>query len=324
MSNKRTRTMAAAKKGTRARPTRTGPSSAASNTSKGVNANAAPQSPSSRRYVERQARKEQVAHEARRVRNRRYALATIALVICIVAVLVIVKVAGNNGSGVADQSSPPAGTPIPASTLAKMTSVPVSTLNEASTAGIIDVPQSVNNPALTSNGKPELLYIGAEWCPHCAAERWALFTALSKFGTFSPSPGRMHSANRDGNVPTLTFYGTKYSSPYLSFDPVEVFTNHPSGNGYTPLQTPTPSQQRLWQNGNGGTFPFVDLGGKQVLSGAQYSFENLQNLPFSTVAAQVGDNSTVIGSNIDASAAQLIKTICGSMTHGQPADVCTP
>jgi thiol-disulfide isomerase/thioredoxin len=247
-------------------------------------------------------------------------------VLCLVAVLVIVKVTGGsgNGAGVADQSSPPAGTPIPAATLGKLASVPMSTLNSAPTGGILQAPQAVAQPPLTVNGKPEILYIGAEWCPHCAAERWALYVALSKFGTFSPQPGRIHSANRDGNVPTLTFYGTTYSSPYLSFVPVEVYTNHPAGNSYTSLQKPTASQLRLWLNSNGGSFPFVDLGGRQILSGAQYSFADLQNLSFSTVAAQVGNNSTAIGANIDASAAQLVKTICGSLTHGQPADVCTP
>ncbi len=324
MSNNRTRSMAAAKKGKGARAARSGPSPAASsNTARQSGSDAAPtKSAAGRRFAERQARKEQVALEARRTRNRRYAILTIALVVCLVAVLVVVKVAGNSGPGVVDQTSPPAGTPIPASTLAKLSSVPVSTLNAASTSGIINSPQTVANPTLNSNGKPELLYIGAEWCPHCAAERWALYVALSKFGTFSPAPGRIHSANTDGDVPTLTFYGTKYSSPYLSFNPVEVFTNHPSGNGYTTLQTPTPSEARLWQ-ANGGSFPFVDFGGKQVLSGAQYSFADLQNLPFSSVAAQVGNNSTAIGSNIDASAAQLVKTICGSLSHGQPAGVCS-
>jgi thiol-disulfide isomerase/thioredoxin len=328
MSNNRTRTVGVAPKGKGTGHTRTRPSSAAS-TKPGKQAPGSTnpnKTAANRRYAERQARQQQVAQEVRRKRNRRYAIVTIGLVLCIVAVLVIVKVTGGSGggSGVVDQSSPPTGTPIPAATLAMLASVPVSTLNAAPTSGILQTPQKVANPTLVANGKPQILYIGAEWCPHCAAERWALYLALSKFGTFSPSPGRIHSANLDGNVPTLTFYGTRYSSPYLSFDPVEVFTNHPSGNGYTTLQTPTANQLQLWQNGNGATFPFVDLGGKQILSGAQYSFVPLENLSFSTVAAQVGDNSTAIGANIDASAAQLVKTICGSLTHGQPADVCTP
>lgn len=324
MSNNRTRNIAP--KGSGTAKARTRPSSATStkNTNRASAAN--PKQPAAnRRYAERQARREHVAVDARRTRNRRYAIFTIALVVCIVAVLVIVKVTGGSGSGsgVTDQSSPPRGTPIPSATLAKLASVPMSTLNSAPTSGILQTPQSVANAALTANGKPEILYMGAEWCPHCAAERWSLYVALSKFGTFSPQPGRIHSANRDGNVPTLTFYGTTYSSPYLSFVPVEVYTNHPSGNGYTTLQTPTVSQLQLWQNSNGGSFPFVDIGGKQILSGAQYSFADLQSLSFSRVAKQVGNNSTAIGANIDASADQLVKTICSSLTHGQPTSVCS-
>jgi thiol-disulfide isomerase/thioredoxin len=282
-------------------------------------------SASSQRFSERQAAKEQAAREARRARTRTYGIVTIALVVLVVAVLVIVKVAGGGGGSgsVVDVPSPPAGTPIPAATLAKLQSVPVSTLTAAPTDGILTTPQSIKNPALTADGKPELLYIGAEYCPHCAAERWPLYIALSKFGTFSPEPGRIHSANLEGNVPTLTFYGTTYTSPYFTFTPVEVYTNKPSGNGYAVLQAPTQAQLTLWTNTNGGEFPFVDFGGKEVLPSAQYSYAPLQNLPFSAVAAQVGNNSTTIGADIDASAAQLITTICDSVSHDQPSAVCS-
>ncbi len=228
--------------------------------------------------------KQQAAKETRRARNRTYGIVVIALVVVIVAVLVIVKAAGG-GSGTGsgsevDQASPPAGTPIPAATLAKLQSLPISTLTAAPTGGIVTTPQAVNGRALTADGKPELLFIGAEFCPHCAAERWPLYIALSKFGTFSPQPGRIHSANEDGDVPTLTFYGTTYSSPYLTFTPVEVYTNKPQGDGYAPLQTPTQAQLTLWEDTNGGSFPFVDFGGKQALPSAQYLFTPLQNLPF--------------------------------------------
>jgi Domain of unknown function (DUF929) len=281
-------------------------------------------SSANQRFAERQAAKQQAARAARRGRNRTYGILVIALVVVIVAVLVIVKVAGGGGSGSAvDVASPPAGTPIPASTLAKLASVPISTLNAAPTDGILTSPQSSSGSALTAGGKPELLFIGAEFCPHCAAERWPLYMALSKFGTFSPEPGRIHSANEDGDVPTLTFYGTTYSSPYFTFTPVEVYTNKPAGDGYSLLQTPTPAQLRLWENANGGSFPFLDFGGKEELLSAQYDFAPLQGLPFSAVAAQVGNNSTAIGADIDASASQLIKTICGSLSHDQPADVCS-
>ena len=281
-------------------------------------------SSSSQRFAERQAAKQQAAREARRRRTRTYGVLSIVLVVVIVGVLVIVKVVGGgSGTGTVDQASPPAGTPIPAATLAKLQAIPISTLAAAPTSGIVATPQSVNGSSLTSSGKPEMLFIGAEFCPHCAAERWPLYIALSKFGTFSPQPGRIHSANEDGDVPTLTFYGTTYTSPYFVFNPVEVFTNKPQGNGYAPLQSPTQAQLTLWEDTNGGSFPFVDFGGKKALLSAQYLFTPLQSLPFSTVAAQVGNNSSAIGADIDASAAQLITTICGSVSNQQPAAVCS-
>ena len=46
-------------------------------------------------------------------------------------------------------------------------------------------PTTITGAPLTSGGKPEMLYIGAEYCPYCAAERWAMIVALSRFGTFS-------------------------------------------------------------------------------------------------------------------------------------------
>ena len=287
-------------------------------------ATSAKKSAASERFAARQAIKQERARQARRARTRTYGVISIALVLIVIAVLVLVKVAGGgSGSGTVDQASPPAGTPIPPATLAKLQSVPISTLTAAPTGGIVATPQSVNGSSLVSDGKPEMLFIGAEFCPHCAAERWPLFIALSKFGTFSPQPGRIHSANEDGDVPTLTFYGTTYSSPYLTLKSVEVYTNKPQGKGYAPLQTPTPAQLTLWQNTNGGSFPFVDFGGMKVLPSAQYVFTPLENLPFSDVAAQVGNNSTAIGADIDASAAELITTICGSLSDQQPSAVCS-
>ena len=44
--------------------------------------------------------------------------------------------------------------------------------------------------ALTGpSGSPELFYYGAEYCPYCAAERWSVVIALSRFGTLQqPAP----------------------------------------------------------------------------------------------------------------------------------------
>ena len=282
------------------------------------------------RFAERQARKEEEARLARQERNKRYAFISIALVVVLIAVLVVVKVAsGGSGGGSAaggDIPSPVRGEAIAPATLAHLQSVPLATLNSAPTDGIIKAPQATNGKALTANGKPELLYIGAEYCPYCAGERWPMYVALSKFGTFNPEPGKIHSATQDGNIPTLTYYGTQYSSPYLTFTPVEVYTNYlnSAGTNYAQLQLPSQAQLNLWQAGNQGSFPYLNFGGKAILPAAQFDSAPMGNMAFSAVAAQVGDNSTPIGAPINAAAAQLIKTICSTMTHDQPAAVCSP
>ena len=97
----------------------------------------------------------------------------------------------------------------------------------------------INGAPLTSNGKPEVLYIGAEFCPYCATERWPMTIALSRFGTFSPLHG-IHSSSTDvpASIPTVTFYKSTYTSKYLTFTPVETTTTDRT----QPLQVPTSAQ----------------------------------------------------------------------------------
>ena len=113
---------------------------------------------------------------------------------------------------------------------------------------LIPIPPSAsfNAPSLVQNGKPSVVYIGAQGCPFCAQERWVLVTALDRFGNFSKL-FYDRSATVDGNIPTFTFnfsnstfqsavdkppvnggpygdsnptgffYGNYYTSPYINF-----------------------------------------------------------------------------------------------------------
>jgi len=62
---------------------------------------------------------------------------------------------------------------------------------------------AVSGTPLTSSGKPEALYIGAEFCPYCALQQWRLGVALSRFGAFSKLR-TVHSSSIDlyPNTPT--------------------------------------------------------------------------------------------------------------------------
>ena len=274
-----------------------------------------------RKFNERQAAKRQAALEARRRRNQRYGLGSIILVIVIVATFVLVKVGGGGSGTSSSDVSPPAGTPIPAAVTSKLASIPLSTLAAAPTSGVVTSPQAISDPPLKVDGKPDLLFVGAEFCPVCATERWAMYVALSKFGTFTPEPGRIHSAVGDGDIPTLTFYKTTYSSPYFTFTPEETTTNQPDGDSYVPLQKLSPAQEKLWESHSDG-FPWLDFGGKMELTSAQYNPEDLVGLSFNDIASAAGNNSTAVGADIDASANVLVRTICSTLTGDQPASVC--
>ena len=202
---------------------------------------------------------------ARRNRNRTIGIASVVLVVVIVVAFIVVKVAAVELGRLRRRLRLPAGRRSPAGITNKLASVPLEHPGRRADQRRCASPPAISDPKLTADGKPELLYIGAEFCPICATERWAMYVALSKFGTFSPQPGRIHSAVRDGDIPTLTFYRTTYTSPYLTFTPVETTTNQPDGNYYVTLQTPTAAQDEAVgrPTSTPPTFPWLDFGARR-------------------------------------------------------------
>jgi hypothetical protein len=180
-------------------------------------------------------------------------------------------------------------------------------------------------------GKPEVLSIGAEFCPYCAAERWALAVALSRFGTFQ-NVGLTTSAADDvfPSTPTLTFYGSSFTSDVLSFVSVETETNARTGpgQGYAPLERMTLEQSRLIQTYDvapytpyPGSIPFVLIGNKYVISGATYSPEVLQGSTWQQIADALSDPPSPIAQQVLGAANVITAAIC-ELTGSQPADVC--
>src|SRR6185437_85375 len=118
--------------------------------------------------------------------------------------------------------------------------------------------------ALTRSGKPEVLYVGLESCPACAIERWGLVVALSQFGTFSNLRLGESAVTERPFVPSFTFSGARYSSPYLSFVGAEVSSDLPApGGGFRSLDRLTPAQGRLLRALDvRETTPFIDVANK--------------------------------------------------------------
>jgi thiol-disulfide isomerase/thioredoxin len=251
----------------------------------------------------------------------------VGVVIIVVAFLFIKAL--NKGGGSSGSSGGVHGTALPASVIKDITSVPAGTLASIGSGGAYAKTVSpVSAPALKSGGKPEILYMGAEYCPYCATERWAMVQALGRFGTFSGLHG-IHSSSTDvyPSTPTLTFLGSHYTSKYLTFTPVET-QGLTEG---TTLQTPTSAQDKLFSkydsapyvsSSEAGAIPFIDLGGKYLIHGAQYNPQLLQGKTWAEVAAALGDKSSTIAQGADGAANILTAAIC-KVTNNQPGSVCS-
>jgi hypothetical protein len=192
------------------------------------------------------------------------------------------------------------------------------------------VPKAIQAPALTADGKPRVLYVGAEYCPYCAAQRWGLVVALSRFGIGS-GLGQTHSSSSDvfPNTATLSFQGATYTSRYASFTGHETTTNELAGGQYKPLDTPSATDEQIFNTydrppyveGSGGV-PFVDVGGAGTLSGASSSPELLGGKTHEQIAAALSDPASPIAKAIDGTA-NVFTAAISTMTKDTPGSVCS-
>lgn len=275
---------------------------------------------------------QRAAQQAAQRRNR-LLLAGGAVVAVVAVVLAIVLSQGGGSSGGSTEPGP-TGTALTALTK-QVTSVPDSALSSVGGGAATARPTTISGAPLTSGGKPEMLYIGAEYCPYCAAERWAMIVALSRFGTFSDL-ATIRSAAHNGagqaepypSTPTWTFAKSTYTSKYLTFTPVEQYTNipDPSTGGYTALTDLTSEQQALitkYDAANQGAIPFIDFGNKFTSVGATYDPAVLSGLSWSQIAADLHTPTSSVAKSVLGAANYTTAAICG-ITNDQPASVCTP
>jgi hypothetical protein len=250
------------------------------------------------------------------IRNRILITGGSVLVVVVVVVVFIVVKAGQKPPASTSAGSP-TGTSLPASVMRDVRTVPASTLNTVGAGSVTSKPvTNINGAPLTAQGKPEMLYIGAEFCPYCAAMRWSMAVALSKFGTLSNVHAtRSSSTDADPNTATLTFYKSSYSSPYLVFTPVENETV-----SHALLQTPTRAEQQLWNKYDPNSYPFIDIGNKYMIT-IIYDPAVLAGKTWSQIASALHDPSSPIAQGADGAANYLIAAICNT-TGNKPANVC--
>jgi len=270
-----------------------------------------PGSPARQRARDRIAA-ERAARKRAQARRRLLAAAgAITAVLAIVGALVGLKLTSTPAHQTASESA------APASIVRQVTTVPAAMLGQVHPGPAATSRQQVKTPGqpLAIDGKLGVVFVSEESCPFCAAERWALTVALSRFGTWSQL-GITRSSATDiyPNTATLSFRVAHYTSPKLTLRTTEL-----TDNVGQPLQAQTPLDAQLigtydvppYVNSvdQSGAVPFLDIGNRYVLAGAQYNPQVLAGLSATQIASQLSNPASPVAQAIDGSANVIVAAI---------------
>jgi len=253
-------------------------------------------------------------------------LGTLAAVVVIVGVIAgIAATRSQGGSTPSSQSSPGA-------TDSQALVDALSRLDPAVVAAVGSggVPMGFSSlhgaPPLVTDGRPQILYVGADYCPYCAAQRWSMIVALSRFGSFSHlSLTTSSSTDVFPDTATFSFRGSSYTSRYVDFVAVEE-----ADRTGRPQQTLSPSQASTFaqysvppyvpQGANGG-IPWLDIGNRNVMVSSGYSPQVLAGLSWSEIVADMRSAGSPVAKGVIGNANEITAAICKA-TGMQPAAVC--
>jgi hypothetical protein len=259
------------------------------------------------------------AEAARKDRQRKQVIAAVVAVVVVIGAVVIgAVVAGRPPSPVAGGSGSTSASADAA--LAKLVALPQATLDASPAPNPNQAPAKLDGgTALTQEGKPKVLYVGAEYCPFCAMERWPLIGALSKFGTFSGlKPTTSSSDDVHPDTPTWTFAGSTYTSDVLTFEAVET-----ADREQKPLEPLEGENAAIFQKFNpSGGIPWITYGGTHATNGATVDANVLDGKTYDEIIAGIEDPSSDIGKSVNPAMTMITAQLC-ELTGGKPTNVCT-
>lgn len=249
------------------------------------------------------------------------AIGTVIVVIAVVVAFFFIQRARNTvtAAGIGD--------PAPQSILTALSGVTPATAATVGTGGVnIGLEATPPNiPPLTSKGLPEIVYVGAEYCPYCAADRWGTIIALDRFGSFRGIT-LMKSSSGDvfPNTPTFSFRHATYTSKYIVFSATETQDRNQS-----PLATPPTDALNSFATydtapytNQAGGIPFFSFADQYVTTSGAFTPTMLQGLSWQQVTDQLKDPNSAAAKNIIGTANYQTAVIC-KLTNNQPANVCS-
>lgn len=215
--------------------------------------------------------------------------------------------------------------PVPASLLTSLSQASNSGLGLAPQAGTPLYLKPVDGPRVVKGDKVGILYVGADFCPWCAGQRWALTLTLLRFGSFTGLK-YMASSPRDvySNTPTFTFQHAKYHSKYVVFQAVEMTDR--KGNK---LQSMDKAQNGIFNTYNAppymahfGGYPFVYVGGQYITTRPLVTPDMLSGMDWDQIAKTFNTPSSDLYQSAMPQVNALTAAIC-RLDGGNPDKVCS-
>ncbi|HVX02556.1 MAG TPA: DUF929 family protein [Nitrososphaera sp.] len=165
-----------------------------------------------------------------------------------------------------------------------------------------------DQPLKRPGGKSLVYFMGAGFCPFCAAERWAIVKALERFGKWE-GVAEDKSADHDEkylNVPTFNLARAKYAS-----DTVEFAGKETADRNFDPMQELDDKDYEILDMYNPDQMiPFLLVDGQYMQVGAGYSPELIQNMTHDKVEAELSNPNSAIGKAINVEIDNITALIC--------------
>lgn len=213
---------------------------------------------------------------------------------------------------------------VPRGALARLNEIAVNSLSVNMAKGQSHLKSIEGDKGAALTPPNQLVYIGAEYCPFCAATRWPLVIALLRFGHIAGLRYMVSGSHeRYSNIRTFSFRQARYESRYIKFHGIEV-----QDRNHKQLERLTHSEKELLIHFDRPPFakgvdavPFVDIGTRYVGIGSSVSPKLLSGLSWAQIFAKLRQPQSSLYSAVITAANQYTAAIC-TITDGQPRRVC--
>jgi uncharacterized protein DUF929 len=187
--------------------------------------------------------------------------------------------------------------------------------------------QVKNAPALLgASHHPQVVFLASEGCALCAAQRWSMVIALSRFGSVKDVMLAISSVKEStGPLATFSFRRLQYTSSYIDLVAVETI----DADGH-PLATLSPADQKVVDTYDvppyvpesaRGALPWLDVANRYVMAGSGYPPQVLQNLNWAQIDEKLGNAKDPVTEAVVGNANWITAAIC-RVTGMSPEAVC--